>query len=724
MTDKPSAAVRGKPNSSMAVGLALQAEGKSDAFVSAGNTGAQMAASMVLLQLHAGLKRPAIVTLFPDRAQARRRPRLRRQRGLLAPRSSCSSRGSAPSTPRTSSAATNPAVGLLSIGEEPEKGNAVVEGGAPAARSGRASTSSATSRDATFPPAARDRGPIDVVVCDGFVGNVVLKFYEAIAPLIIGMLAQGRRRRRAARWPRLKHLDYSEYGGAPLLGVKGVSIISHGKSSPRAIKNAIKVARAGRRDAHERAHRPRASPTARGGRRREAPVAYVAGTGRGIPAKVMTNHDFAALGLETIARVDRRAHRASSSGTSPRRTRRPARWPPTAARRRWSAPACTPASSTRSSSAPPPPIGCFLRPRSIFRRSSAPRAPRRSTSGAACSGWHLRHDRRRRADRDRASPRRCSSSASEKMSAIVDWKDRSTCVLFGDGAGAAVLKRAKQRQRASSRTFMRSDGTLADLLYRPARRRRACRSATTVLDDRSHFVKMAGREVFKHAVRSMADACDRALDAREAHGQRHRPADPAPGEHPHHRGDGEARQHPDGQGLRERRPLRQHLVRVDPDRARRGDRVRAHQGRDRRCCSSPSAPGSPGARWSFASERMPNVVLLFPGQGSQKPGMGKDLADALSRGARGLRRAPTRRSARPLSTLCFEGPADELTLTHNAQPALLAHGAAVWAVVRDAIGAQRRRRRRPLARRVHGVSRRRRARARRRGARSCAGAVS
>ena len=138
MTDKPSAAVRGKPNSSMAVGLRLQAEGQSDAFVSAGNTGAQMAASMVVLQLHAGLKRPAIATLFPTARQAGRRPRLGRQRRLLAPRSSCSSRGSAPSTPRTCSAGRIPAVGLLSIGEEPEKGNAVDEGGAPAAPERRA----------------------------------------------------------------------------------------------------------------------------------------------------------------------------------------------------------------------------------------------------------------------------------------------------------------------------------------------------------------------------------------------------------------------------------------------------------------------------------------------------------------------------------------------------------------------------------------------------------
>jgi 3-oxoacyl-[acyl-carrier-protein] synthase-3 len=99
---------------------------------------------------------------------------------------------------------------------------------------------------------------------------------------------------------------------------------------------------------------------------------------------------------------------------------------------------------------------------------------------------------------------------SEKMSAIVDWKDRSTCVLFGDGAGAVVLKRSKGGKGILS-TYMRSDGKLADLLYRPDGGATTPMSAD-VLEKRSHLVRMAGREVFKHAVRSMADAADRALD--------------------------------------------------------------------------------------------------------------------------------------------------------------------------------------------------------------------
>jgi 3-oxoacyl-[acyl-carrier-protein] synthase-3 len=105
----------------------------------------------------------------------------------------------------------------------------------------------------------------------------------------------------------------------------------------------------------------------------------------------------------------------------------------------------------------------------------------------------------------------------EKMSAIVDWQDRSTCVLFGDGAGATVLKRSRQGKGILS-SFMRSDGTLAELLYRPHGGATVPMSEE-VLHDRSYLVKMAGREVFKAAVRSMAEAADRALDDARLTGQ-------------------------------------------------------------------------------------------------------------------------------------------------------------------------------------------------------------
>jgi glycerol-3-phosphate acyltransferase PlsX len=239
MTDKPSAVVRGKPNSSMAVGLRLQADGQSDAFVSAGNTGAQMAASMVLLRLHAGLDRPAIVTLFPSA----RKPVAVLDSGAnvdCSPEELVQFARLGATYVECVLARPNPAVGLLSIGEEPEKGNAVTkEAHALLQSAGLNFIGNVEGRD--LPAGGTESHPVDVVVCDGFVGNVVLKFYEAIAPLMIGTLRNiGVTAEQLEAG--LKHLDYSEYGGAPLLGVKGVSIISHGKSSPRAIKNAVKVA--------------------------------------------------------------------------------------------------------------------------------------------------------------------------------------------------------------------------------------------------------------------------------------------------------------------------------------------------------------------------------------------------------------------------------------------------------------------------------------------------
>jgi len=239
MSEKPGAAVRGKPNSSMVVGLRLQTEGQSDAFVSAGNTGAQMAASLMVLRLHAGLKRPAIVTLFPSG----RRPVAVLDSGANV---DCSAEELVQFARLGATYAEcvlgreNPTVGLLSIGEEPEKGNAVTKEAHQLLReSGLNFVGNVEGRD--LPAGGTDAHALDVVVCDGFVGNVILKFYEGVAPLMIDTLRKagvdGKQLEAG-----LKHLDYSEHGGAPLLGVKGVSIIAHGKSSPRAVKNAIKVA--------------------------------------------------------------------------------------------------------------------------------------------------------------------------------------------------------------------------------------------------------------------------------------------------------------------------------------------------------------------------------------------------------------------------------------------------------------------------------------------------
>lgn len=240
MSDKPSAVLRAKANSSMAVGLKLQASGESDAFVSAGNTGAQMAASTLILKLHEGLTRPAISTVFPTANH----PVVVLDSGANV---DCDAEELVQFARLGATFAedilgrSNPVVGLLSIGEEPEKGNAAVKEAHQALRASDLNfQGNVEGRDILT--GATDRGPIDVVVCDGFVGNVLLKFYESVPPMVLAVLARSGIDPGQLRRAFSKEFDYSEHGGAPLLGVKGVSIISHGKSSANAIKNAILVA--------------------------------------------------------------------------------------------------------------------------------------------------------------------------------------------------------------------------------------------------------------------------------------------------------------------------------------------------------------------------------------------------------------------------------------------------------------------------------------------------
>jgi glycerol-3-phosphate acyltransferase PlsX len=241
MSDRPTAALRSKPNSSMTVGLRRHAEGAADAFVSAGNTGAQMAASTVLLKLAPGLTRPAIGTVFPTA----RRPIVVLDSGAnvdCSPQELVQFARLGAVYAEDMLGRPTPSVGLLSIGEEAEKGNTAVKEahqllvGTP----GIEFQGNVEGRDLAL--GASDRGPLDVVVCDGFVGNVVLKFYEAMAPAVIRMVADHAKLAPEQFEPIMRLLDYSERGGAPLLGVRGISIICHGKSSPQAIKNGIKLA--------------------------------------------------------------------------------------------------------------------------------------------------------------------------------------------------------------------------------------------------------------------------------------------------------------------------------------------------------------------------------------------------------------------------------------------------------------------------------------------------
>jgi glycerol-3-phosphate acyltransferase PlsX len=235
--EAPATAVRRKPDSSIVKGVALQKEGHADAFVSAGSTGAVMAASLIMLRPLPGVDRPAIATLLPTAigpmvmldagANVDCKPNNLVQFARLGSVYAHDVLGR--ETPR---------VGLLNIGEEPEKGNEL------SVEAHRLLTAS----DLNFVGNVEGReiieGVCDVLVTDGFVGNVLLKFYESVAGFVFGLLrreiAEAGSDAQFGRVTRI--LDYAEYGGAPLLGVNGISIICHGGSPPRAITNAIKAA--------------------------------------------------------------------------------------------------------------------------------------------------------------------------------------------------------------------------------------------------------------------------------------------------------------------------------------------------------------------------------------------------------------------------------------------------------------------------------------------------
>jgi 3-oxoacyl-[acyl-carrier-protein] synthase-3 len=246
------------------------------------------------------------------------------------------------------------------------------------------------------------------------------------------------------------------------------------------------------------------------------PVAYVAGTGRGIPAKVMTNHDFAAIGIETdhdwiVERtgiVER--HIAADDETTMSMAATASR----IAMQRAGVQAGELDAIILSTATPD-----RLLPSTAVDLQAELGATRAAgfDISAACTGWVYGMTVAEGLIASGVVETALVVGA-EKMSAIVDWKDRSTCILFGDGAGAVVLKRAKTHSRGILSAFMRSDGTLAELLWRPSGGAKVPFS-DAVLADRSSYVRMAGRETFKHAVRSMSDACDRALDAARLTGQ-------------------------------------------------------------------------------------------------------------------------------------------------------------------------------------------------------------
>ncbi len=243
MSEKPLQAIRRKPNSSMVVGLALHRDGRSDAFISAGNTGAMLAGSTMLLGLHDGVERATVATLFPTGSE----PVLVLDGGAnldCSPRELLGFAYLGTIYMRDILGRARPAVGLLNVGEEEEKGTALVREAHQLHKQAPRINYVGNIEGRDILPGPQQRIRVDVVVCDGFVGNIVLKFYESSARVFVGLLKERIPdvfdRPEMADLNRI--LDYSTYGGAPLLGVKGGPIVCHGASSPNAIRNAVRVA--------------------------------------------------------------------------------------------------------------------------------------------------------------------------------------------------------------------------------------------------------------------------------------------------------------------------------------------------------------------------------------------------------------------------------------------------------------------------------------------------
>jgi len=246
MHEKAVKAVRSKRDSSMRVGLRLVRDGKAAGFVTAGNTGAAMAAAKMVLGPLPGVDRPALAAVFPTSegtasilldvgANVDCRPHHLEQFAIMGEIYA-----------RAILGRQRPRVGVLSIGEEESKGNELT----------RAAHALLKRLPLNFVGNVEGRdlynGKMDVIVCDGFVGNVALKISEGLVNTVSYLLKESLKatissqvgfllsRRAFADFK--KRLDYSEYGGAPLLGVKGACIVSHGSSNSNAIKNAVRVA--------------------------------------------------------------------------------------------------------------------------------------------------------------------------------------------------------------------------------------------------------------------------------------------------------------------------------------------------------------------------------------------------------------------------------------------------------------------------------------------------
>lgn len=242
MGDSPTVSLKTKPDSSLVIGARLVKDKKADAFVSAGNTGAMMAVSTLIMGRIPGVGRPTIGAEIPSingicylydvGAGKDARPNHLFEYAVMGSIFAHEIGG-----------IENPSIGVLSLGEEEGKGNEVSEEAANLLKKSTLNfIGNVEGKDILG-------GKADVIVCDGFVGNIILKFGESVPKFLKYLLQQTAKKNffdkikigltKGSLKKALKVLDYQEYGGVPLLGVNGISIIGHGASTPKAVKNMV-----------------------------------------------------------------------------------------------------------------------------------------------------------------------------------------------------------------------------------------------------------------------------------------------------------------------------------------------------------------------------------------------------------------------------------------------------------------------------------------------------
>ena len=528
MEDKPVHGLRRKKDCSLLRAVELVKDGLADAIISAGNTGGIVAASAIRLRTLPGVERPTIACIMPSRtgafvlvdggANPECTPENLVQFAVM---------GSLYA--REMLGVDRPRVGVLSNGTEEIKGTDLTRAALARVKETDLNCIGYCEGHQLF------SDEVDVVVCDGFVGNIVLKTAESLGQTVRHLLRTEltatplRKLGALIARPGLRairdRLNPEIYGGAPLLGLNGNVIKIHGSARRVAVMHALRqgqrivTTRLGEQIVEALARLPSPPPTAPGsGFLTMAPFTHprasrphlrtvsITGVGSYVPERVLTNRDLESI-VETTdewitSRTGIRERRlaADDEATSDLASR--------AALRALENARLEPADLDLIVVATITPDMLFPSTACLVQRKLGATRAAAFDIEAACSGfvYGLEIGANFVASH---SANNVLVIGAEKMSSVIDWTDRNTCVLFGDGAGAAVLQNRPSAHGLLT-TCLGADGAKAALLEQPAGGS-ACPATADSVARRLHFLRMDGKETFKNAVNAMVQAAGEAL---------------------------------------------------------------------------------------------------------------------------------------------------------------------------------------------------------------------